>query len=108
MHERDGKRNGYLSVPIAATRLGVSVKANLGSNPKILVRLSHLPVSGWDDLSQVDETTGGRIGQTCVTLNSTSASSATYCLPSIKVQKVRFSTCSLTEAAPLSIALQPK
>jgi len=45
MHERDEKRNGYLSVPIAATRLGVSVQANLGSNSKNSFRSSHPPVS---------------------------------------------------------------
>jgi len=81
MHERDGIHTSYQKHPIAATTLDDSDMANLGSNQRITVRLSHPPVSWWDDLSQVDETTGGRVGQTWLTLNSTSDSCATYCLP---------------------------
>ena len=35
----------------------------------------------WGKLSQLEETTGGRVGQTWLTLNSTSDLCATYCLP---------------------------
>ena len=62
----------------------------------------------WGKLSQLEETTGGRVGQTWLTLKSPSGSSATYCSPSIKVRRVRFSACSLAKPAPLSIALQPE
>lgn len=68
MHERDGKRNDYLFVVIAATCLGIPDWAHLGSNQKTSVRSSHPPVSTCDIVSQVEETTGGRGGQTWLTL----------------------------------------